>query len=398
MKILVADDSDAMRSLLQLHLEEWGHEVVLVENGERAWEHFRDHGCDIVISDWMMPGLDGVELVRRIRAFDRPGYVYAILLTARGRTEDIVAGMEAGADDFVVKPFDENVLRARIRAGERIVRLEHHLTEANQRMHHDLEVAAEVQRTFLPVEPPRIEGLRFAWAFEPCEELAGDMLSCFRLDEHHAGLYLLDVSGHGVCSALHSVTLSRLLAPTPVELSLLREPDGAGGLRPIAPARVARSLNDRFLSNDRTADFVTLVYGVLDLRTRELRYVSAGHPAPALIGPGVRARLLEESPPCIGFIEGASFREHAVTLAPGDRIYLYSDGIIEARDASRSQFGAERLLGALAESVNVPLDRSIRDLIDRVRGWTDGGRLADDVSVLAMEVPASSPEVVASGP
>jgi signal transduction histidine kinase len=134
MKVLIAEDDAVSRRLLQSNLERWGHEVVSAENGAEAWRLFQRDEFPIVISDWMMPAMDGVELIQRIRASERPGYVYAILLTAKSQTEDLVRGMEAGADDFLSKPFDRDELRVRLRAGERIVQLEQHLAEQNRQL------------------------------------------------------------------------------------------------------------------------------------------------------------------------------------------------------------------------------------------------------------------------
>ena len=129
MNILIADDDPVSRRLLENYLQKWGYEVTAAGDGAEAWRLFEGGTFPMVITDWMMPELDGSGLLRRIRASQRPGYVYAILLTAKSQKEDIVEGMEAGADDFLTKPFDRDELRVRLRAGERIIRLEHHLRE-----------------------------------------------------------------------------------------------------------------------------------------------------------------------------------------------------------------------------------------------------------------------------
>jgi len=132
MKVLIAEDDPISRALLQGHLQKWGHDVTAATTGGEAWRLFEAGSYPLVVSDWMMPELDGPELVRRIRADPRPGYVYVILLTARSQKEDVVLGMDAGANDFVTKPFDREELRVRVRAGARIVELEHTLAEQNQ--------------------------------------------------------------------------------------------------------------------------------------------------------------------------------------------------------------------------------------------------------------------------
>ena len=129
MKILIADDDPVSRRLLQSYLQKWGYEVTAAQDGAEALRLFEGGLFPMVITDWMMPELDGPSLIRRIRSAHRRGYVYAMLLTAKSQKEDLVEGMEAGADDFLTKPFDRDELRVRLRAGERIIRLEHNLRE-----------------------------------------------------------------------------------------------------------------------------------------------------------------------------------------------------------------------------------------------------------------------------
>jgi two-component system NtrC family sensor kinase len=132
MKILVVDDEAISRKLLANYLQKWGHDVVVAENGAEAWALFCEDRFPIVLSDWMMPEVDGLELIRRIRAHDAAGYVYVILLTAKAQKEDVVEGMEAGADDFVAKPFDRDELRVRLWEGERMIQLHQTVAERNR--------------------------------------------------------------------------------------------------------------------------------------------------------------------------------------------------------------------------------------------------------------------------
>ena len=280
MRILIAEDERITRRGLQRQLEQWGHEVVATSDGQEAWEAFAAEPFPMVISDWEMPELNGVELVRRIRSTDSPVYVYFILLTAKSDKQDIVEGMEAGADDFVSKPFDRNELRVRVRAGQRIVDLEQSLAQRNQRMQRDLEAAAELQQSLLPTSLPEVDGLNFAWSFMPCDELAGDFLGLFQLDENHIGFYVVDVSGHGVAASLMAVSISRALAPnSSLSSSLLLQADGSFEDQVRSPADVAKELNVRFPIEESGGKFFTMVYGVLNIITQEVRYVSAGHPS-----------------------------------------------------------------------------------------------------------------------
>jgi two-component system NtrC family sensor kinase len=132
MKVLIAEDDPVSRRLLQSYLQRWGHEVVATVNGAEAWRQIQAESFPLVVSDWMMPEMDGVQLVKHIRAHPRPGYTYIILVTDKSQKEDVVTGIEAGADDFVTKPFDRDELHARLRTGERIVTLERQLAEQNE--------------------------------------------------------------------------------------------------------------------------------------------------------------------------------------------------------------------------------------------------------------------------
>lgn len=131
MKILIVEDDLVSRRLLQKIFNDWGHEVLTADNGQQAWEIIQNENIRFVIADWIMPVMDGVTLCRKIRASEIQGYVYFVLLTGKGKKEDIVEGLDAGADDYVTKPFDRGELRVRIRAGERILNLEKELTEKN---------------------------------------------------------------------------------------------------------------------------------------------------------------------------------------------------------------------------------------------------------------------------
>jgi sigma-B regulation protein RsbU (phosphoserine phosphatase) len=401
MNILIAEDSAVSRHMLQKTLERWGHTVTAACDGAQAWDLFQAGNFPVVISDWMMPGIDGPELVRRIRSLETAGYAYVILLTAKSEKEDIVAGMEAGADDFVVKPFDKHELRARLRAGERIIQLEQNLerrnadletanlriTAANERMKRDLLAAAQIQQALLPQTLPATPDFDFAWAFQPCDELAGDILNVFRLDEDHIALYVLDVSNHGIPAALLSVTISRLLSPLMSGPSILKEPSpNPPGYALAPPARIASQLNAQFPMRSQTGQYFTLIYGMLDLRTRELSYVSAGHPGPAyLSGDALTAEILEGSGMPVGFMEDAVYQEYRLPLKRGDRLYLYSDGIPEARNQAGEQFGEERMLKHLDAARHLPLEASLSSLLDAIGRWSGRENSADDISLLALE-------------
>jgi len=258
---------------------------------------------------------------------------------------------------------------------------EHGLRRANEALEQDLRLAARVQRALLPPAETQLGRLLIARAFHPCTSLAGDAVGVVAFPLGPMGLYLLDVSGHGVGAALLSFTLNHTLSPT-VEGSLLVEDVGQGRCV-VPPSRVAERLNRQF-PMDRTKQYFTLVYGVFDESRERFDYVMAGHPAPVFLprtGPPVP--LPGRGLP-IGMIENATFEDETAFLQPGDRLYFYTDGVIEALDASEQEFGFARLVAEFDRQRDRPLRVGLDLVANLVRDWS-GGQLRDDVTLLAVE-------------
>jgi len=262
------------------------------------------------------------------------------------------------------------------------------LQEINDRMRGDLEAAARIQQSLLPRELPAVAGLRFAWHFDPCDELAGDTLNIVPLDEDRLGLYVIDVSGHGVRSALLSVTLSHTLSSVKSRSALFSADAGPDGEhQPVSPCLVAERLNRQFQMQQGRTQYFTMIYGQLSCSDRRFRYVSAGHP-PAIYLPrcGEPVELAATGLP-IGVLDEAQHEEQELTLEIGDRLYLYTDGIIEASPSGTraEEFGVERLRELLVEARAVSLDDSLARVREAVRTWCGDRNPDDDLSLLAIE-------------
>jgi len=255
------------------------------------------------------------------------------------------------------------------------------LRSSKEALERDLRLAARVQQALLPPPEAEVGSLRIAHAFHPCDDLAGDGVGIVPLPDNRLGLYVLDVSGHGVGAALLSVTLTHLLSPT-VEGALLTENAGTAPSM-IAPARVAERLNRQFPMG-RTRQYFTLVYGVMDATTGRFQYVMAGHPAPVLLRQGAAPVVVAGVGLPIGMIAEATFDDESLTLEPGDRLYLYTDGATEALDATGEEFGHARLLEEIARWRDQPLRTGLDLVAKAVRAWC-GDSLKDDVSLLAVE-------------
>ena len=395
MRILVADDDPIQRSILTELLEGWGHEVRAVVNGRLAWEALQaDDAISLLISDWLMPELDGDELCRRLRGAERERYLPIILLTSRDRPEDLVAGLNAGADAFVSKPLDEAQLLAQIRVAERTLHLEerlerrlHDLTRANARLERDLEAAAVVQAALLPDDSPVIPGVRFSWVYEACEMLGGDMFNVFRLDESRVGLYVLDVSGHGTPAALRSVSLSHALTPFDQQGGILKRIDTSRcAYEIVTPSEVAAELNRRFPLIEQSGQYFTFLYGVLDVSRGTFRYVRAGHPGPVVVRAGSATSVESSGGIPIGIDPEVEFPEHELQLDSGDMLLLYTDGVSEAVDVEGDEFGVGRLLGALTEAEASGVEARVSHLRTALAEWGKGARQRDDITLFGFQL------------
>jgi len=303
------------------------------------------------------------------------------------KTQQIAGGDLSQRIDFMgdfSKAFNSMTEQLR-EAFAKIERQNQELYSANQRMKRDLDAAARVQRTLLPEGFPEIHGLSFAWTYRPCDELAGDALNIVRINDDLVALYLLDVSGHGVPAALLSVTATRSLQP------------GAGGAPSVVagpganpdavdPAQVASRLNALYPMASNGDHYFTMIYGLLDVPTRRLRFTVAGHPAPILVREGSPAERLDVAGFPIGMFDEAEYEESVIDLRQGDRLYFHSDGLNEELNAQDEEFGNERLLSAIADGRALGLQDAVESLVQRVIAWRGEEHLKDDVSILAVSV------------
>ncbi len=396
--ILIVDDTPANLQVLAGMLKDRGHKVRPVPSGKLALLAARRDPPDLVLLDINMPDMNGYEVCEHLKADVMLNGIPVIFISALTEELDKVKAFATGGVDYLTKPFQMEELHARVNTHLKIRRLQLELEEsierlakAHGRMSRDLRAAAKIQETFLPREIPRVPGTEFAWIYQPCDELAGDGLNIVPLGDGKVGVYILDVSGHGVASALLSVTISRLLSsPSEPSSILIREGDGSGGSAITPPAEVADQLNRLFPFDTAIEQFATMVYGILDVATGEFRYVSAGHPGPVHLPSGGDPVILESEGSPIGLAD-AAYQERSIRLGPGDRLYLYSDGVPEAMDSAGKQFGDAGLLDTIGRRPqSEPLPQGVATLLERLARWHGSERFNDDISILAIEVAATS--------
>ena len=393
LKILLVEDHPYSREAMGLWLSD-RFEVVSACDGLEALEILKAQpDLQVVLTDWMMPRMDGMEFCRQARALVRERHLHIIVLTARTQREDLLTALRAGADAFVHKPVDLAEVQAQITVARRLIELQEQaeqrmddLIRARRQVEMDLEAAGRIQRSMLPEVPPQAPGIRFAWLSESSGGVAGDLFGVAELGHGKVGLYTLDVCGSGVPAALLAVSVGWAMRPAGL---LTRGEDGS--LVALAPAEVARSLNRRFPVMSRSEQYFGLLYGLLDSRTLRFEIVRAGHPAPLLLAPeGTRPLPAPPGPP-LGVVpdEELEVESAAHQLAPGHRVLLYTDGLLRALAGGR-HFAEESDLAEFLDPLrHLTLEEILQALRSRIQEGSPEGPGYEVVVVAFEDCPES---------
>ena len=332
--------------------------------------------------------MDGVELIRRIRACQRPAYVYAILVTSKSQKEDLVEGMEAGADDFVTKPFDRDELRVRLRAGQRVIELEtalraslEELAQARQR---EAETGAKIQQTLLLGQPPRdLPGARVAALTIPSQQIDGDFYDFFRHSDHCLDVVVGDVMGKGVPAALLGAAIKSHFLRALSQLSASLDQGKLPAPEEIVTV-VHTDVTRQFIGLE---SFVTLCYARFDLESRQVAFVDCGHTKTVHFQcrRGICETLRGRNIP-LGFSEREIYQQVAVPFEAGDMFFFYSDGVTEAKNETGEFFGEDRLLELIRAHGGLEPEALIDKVRSAVVAFAQAETFADDVTCVAVKI------------
>ena len=389
--VLVVDDSKAHRRLLARSLAKWGYETIEAESGEAALDICRSTSIDIIISDWMMPGgMSGVEFCKALRQ-TAERRAYFILLTAQTEREVLAEGLESGADDFLSKPFNSVELRARIGAGERLIKAQNDLAEQNAILEdayaaidRDLRGARVFQEGLVPNRNLRLEQIDVSLLFQSSGHVGGDLVGYFRVNQHEIGVYSVDVSGHGVASALMTARIAGYFSDVSPErnISLTRVGDSYGMI-PLEDA--CKRLNTLLQEDSDSDQYLTMALARVNLDTGHVEVCSAGHPSPAVQRADGRVELLEMWSTPIGLLDDVEFEKTDVQLAQGERLLLYSDGLTECPDQNGNLLdddGLSNILVKYADKNGLELVSSVVSALVDFRG---GSEFPDDLSAALIQ-------------
>ena len=372
--VLVCDDSPTNCLLLKTLLVREGFKVTVTNGGEEALTELRRHPFEIVLLDIEMAGMTGIDVTLRLRESQSDKvYLPVILLTANIDHEARMAGLRAGATDFLTKPFDPLELVARIRNHVAAKRLHDRLAATNKALSDERAKVFHVQQALLPAELPRIPGLAFAAGYLPCDMAGGDFYDTIVRANGNLLLAIGDVSGHGIPSAMYMATLRAVLHAEQVQGTDL--------------LGLMKTLNRILRFCMEGSSFVTFYLAEFDPNTRELRQVTAGHHAPLLVD--VTTGASQELPihPCfpLGLDEDPDFQERRFVVPEGSRLVLYTDGLIEQCNLEGDFYGLERLQESMKMHRDLPAKAALQRLLGEYRQFCGRNRQRDDLTVLIVD-------------
>lgn len=341
--VLVLDDSPAQRNMVCALLRRWGHTALSTGDPVEALTLARDPSVSLILCDWMMPEMTGPEFCRCLRAEVTETYPYVLLLTSKNERTAVSEGLAAGADDFISKPVRPPELQARMNAGARIVAMQQELRKKNglletaldevqllyNAIDRDLDEARRLQMASLQATHCRFDGGRVSLLLEASGHVGGDMVGYFNVTQDVIGLFSIDVSGHGVASAMLAARIAGMLSEASPDqnIALTRQLDGT--LCDLPPDVAAGRMNDLMLKEVQTDRYFTICIAFANLRTGQVRMVQAGHPHPMILRADGRVDMVGDGGPPVGLLRDMPFTTFEVQLHPGDRLLIYSDGLTE---------------------------------------------------------------------
>ncbi|MBA5871819.1 MAG: SpoIIE family protein phosphatase [Nitrospira sp. CR2.1] len=387
--ILLVDDDEITRIGMAGRLKRLGYRVIEAVDGSAGLTAIRAHRPDLVILDWMMPGMDGPSVCEAIRADPELRSSQVVLMTAHDRPEQIAEGLSRGADDFLSKAASKQEVLARVHASLRSSALvreiertrddldrSHKLLSAKQHeLESELQSAAVFVRAQLPLPGMPAPGIAMHWAYQPSLALGGDLFQVCPWGPDALGLYILDASGHGVAAALRAVGL----------MSFLREDNLLKAVGSFDPGAIVNEANRRFpLTQD--GEYFTLWVGRLDLESSRLSYATAGHGGAFVHANSGDSRWLASASLPLGFDPDSTVDSVSTQLQPLDRLYLLSDGIYEAPSSTGELWGRDRLQATLEAHHGSTLVQSITETMATAHHWLGGDIFPDDVALLGLEI------------
>lgn len=367
-RVLVIDDSKLNRAIVRNTLSKLDMDVEEAADGMEGLDLLGSRRFDLVLVDVIMPNLDGFGFLERFKKNMKQDFVPVILMTG---TEDLntkIKGLNTGADDYLMKPLNENELAARVNSLLRLKAMHDELYEKNMIIRKELDIAQKVQQFIIPrdfsfISYPSVNG-----RYLPIEDIGGDFFDCYRLGDD-TGILIADVTGHGIPAAM-VMTMSKLIFG--VYAAQIDSPS-------VLLSRINNELRKLILDNQ----YITAFYLIYDAEKKQLRFTNAGHARPLYYRKSSGKMLaLDTDGLFVGIKEDTEYQEKTLSVQEGDRLFLYTDGITELKNASREEFGEKRLAKYIADNADAEGGAFCDGLIAEVRAFSGGEAPGDDIAFL----------------
>ena len=379
--ILAVDDTPANITLLAGLLGEQ-YKVKVATNGAKALELAAANPPDLILLDIMMPGLSGYDVLERLRADTRLRHIPVIMISAVDEIESVIRCIELGAEDYLPKPFNPTLLRTRVNASLEKKRLRDDIVRHRDQLENELKAAREIQMSMVPLDfssPSRAQTVEIYATLEPAREIGGDLYDFFWGEDGRLYFVVADVSGKGAPAALF---MARVKTMTRLVAMLYREPDG----RPVEPGAVVSRINEDVCLDNRQDMFVTAFFGILEPATGTLKYCNAGHNTPYVIGESGVSPVQGAHGIPLGIFGDHEYVTETCRIAPGQCLFVYTDGVTEAMDAESAFFSDKRLEGVLKRLAGAPARAVVSEVIASVRDFAAGEPQADDIAAMAIRL------------
>jgi phosphoserine phosphatase RsbU/P len=378
-RILVVDDIDDNRQLLVRRLEREGfHDIGLAADGEEALSLLRAHPFDLVLLDIMMPKLDGYQVLERLKTEGRLHELPVIVISAHNEIDSAVRCIQLGAIDYLPKPFNATLLRARVSTSLEQKRLRDQVRAHLTRLESELDAARTLQMSMVPRDfpIPTVEFPVEVFAMmEPAREVGGDLYDFFPTPDGRFAFLIGDVSGKGVAAAMFMARTKNLFR--------LATNMASGD---VSPAEIVTRVNHELCEGNDTMMFVTLYFGILDPGTGDLEFCNAGHDAPYRLGDGKATFAEGVQGMTLGLDPLWRYETSELRLTRGEALYLYTDGITEAADTAHALFTKQRLQDVLERETGAPPDKLIGAVAKAVKDFIRGAEQSDDITAMAIRL------------
>lgn len=374
LQILVIDDDEITQLTLTRILEQQGYQVTTVSNGEDGLAQAKKSPPALIICDWLMPGMDGIEVCRQVKAEAQLSATFFIVLTSLDSVADVVKGLDAGADDFITKPIEPNELKARVRAGLRLYQMSYDLQVQKQMLESELSEALDYVRSLLPA--PMQQPLTINSRFIPCKTLGGDCFDYYWLDSDYLAMYLLDTAGHGLGATLPSISVLNLLRSRAIPR-----------LNYYQPNQVLSALNETFQMNYHNNKFFTIWYGVYNRINRQLIYSSAGHPPAVLLSKtanNLDVKLLKTAGMPVGMFPDAQYTNGFCQVNEFSSLYIFSDGVYEINSANGIDWDLDAFINFIRDFYQTEKCH-LDEIIERLLTLNSKTGFDDDLSILEVK-------------